>query len=137
MRENHFFCGSASLIQRLAYDRSQILSVSVLLSGDYNLKETVFKGFVFILLFRVLFLASCCVCNGTFLSFFFSLPDNACNYFDHQGTGPCNEVFKSRDIMAVKKLKLAFDEACPSIHPFSADLKAGKVAADGSPGSDC
>ena len=66
-----FFCGSASLIQRLAYDRSQILSVSVLLSGDYNLKETVFKGFVFILLFRVLFLASCCVCNGTFLSFFF------------------------------------------------------------------
>ena len=86
-----FFCGSASLIQRLAYDRSQILSVSVLLSGDYNLKETVFKGFVFILLFRVLFLASCCVCNGTFLSFF-SLPDNACNYFDHQGTGPCNEV---------------------------------------------
>ena len=66
-------CGSASLMERLAYDRSQILSVAVHLSGDYNLKETVFKGFVFILLFRVLFLASCCVCNGTFLSFFFFL----------------------------------------------------------------
>ena len=52
MREN-LFHGSASLIQKLAYNRSHILSVAVLLSGDYNLKETVFKGFVFIWLFRV------------------------------------------------------------------------------------